>query len=296
MKTLSCAATRRRLAAFCDGELSLDEQIAVEGHLTRCDACMAEARLIGELGDALRALSATVIDRCEDDLVALQAAVLPRIKAERAASIVRQVDGLFEDMHLVWAAASGVIAMVVCAALVFGMVRVVKTHPESLAALVDTLSREPVVPAPLVLPRVSPDAVMPATAMNQQNGDDGVFALAAVVMQDGSLSKIEVLKADSASPARTAREERLAFDLLDAVSTARFEPGRMAGTPVPVNVVWLLTHTTVRGKFRGLRAKTTPANPASREIGRTPPSEPEWLACLSPHPERLVLMNEVGRG
>lgn len=294
MKILSCAATRRRLSAFCDGELSVDEQIAVEGHLTHCDACMAEARLIVDIGDALRTVSA-VIDRSEGDLSALQAAVLPRIKAERAMSVVRQVDGLFEDMHLVWAAASGVIAMVVCAVLVFGMVRVVKTHPNSLAALVDTLSREPVVPEPLVLPRVYPDAVMPATAMNQQSGDDGVFALAAVVMEDGSLAKIEVLEVDNSAPARTAREERLAFDLLDAVSTARFEPGRIDGMPVPVNVVWLLTHTTVHGKPR-LRAKTAPANPVSREIGRTPPAEPARIAYVSPRSDLPVVVNEIGRG
>jgi hypothetical protein len=278
MNKLSCAAIGRRLSAFCDGELSLDEQIAVEGHLTYCDACLAEASLIKEVGHALRSLSAMGVDRNEGDLLALQTSLLPRIKAERATSVIRQVDSLFEDMHLVWAAASGVMAMVVCAILAFGMVRVVKNHPESLAALVDTLSREPVVPEALVLPRVFPDAVMPATAMNQQSGDDGVFALAAVVMQDGSLSKIEVLRADSAPLARTAREERLAGDLLDAVSTARFEPGRMAGTPVPVNVVWLLTHTTVRGKPRGFRAKVGPATPASREIGRAPSSDSSRLA------------------
>jgi Putative zinc-finger len=295
MKTLSCAATRQRLSAFCDRELVLADQMAVEAHLTHCEACAAEVRVTDELGRTLRMGSAALIDRCEEDLAALQAAVLARVKAERATSVVRQIDELFEDMHLVWAAASGIIATVVCATLAFGMVRVVKTHPESLAALVDTLSRTPVVPEPFVLPRVSPDAVMPATAMSQQSGDDGAFALAAVVMADGSLSGIEVLRDESVSAVRTAREERLAGDLLDAVSTARFEPGRMAGTPVPVNVVWLLTHTTVRGKAGGLRAKAVSASPISRRIGRLPSSQFETLAFLSPA-GRPILAGETGRG
>ena len=39
-------------------------------------------------------------------------------------------------------------------------------------------------------------------------------------------------------------------ELLNAAATARFEPARAAGTPVSQNVVWLLSHTTVRAPLR----------------------------------------------
>jgi hypothetical protein len=38
--------------------------------------------------------------------------------------------------------------------------------------------------------------------------------------------------------------------LLNAVATARFEPARAAGAPVSQNVVWLVSHTTVRAPLR----------------------------------------------
>ena len=50
MKPLTCAAARRRLHALYDGELSVAEQIAVQGHMDWCDACAAmldELRIVG---------------------------------------------------------------------------------------------------------------------------------------------------------------------------------------------------------------------------------------------------------
>ncbi len=259
MKRLSCAAVRRRLPAFCDGELTLNAQVVIEAHLRQCDACMAEAGVIREIGDTLRAAAVGVVESREEELSVVQAAVLPRIEAERATSIAQQIEDLFEDMHVVWAAGSGVIAGVLCGLIAFGMVHVARAQPESLAALVEMLSRESVVlvPETIELPRVYADAVMPATVMNQQGGDEAVSALVALVMRDGSLSDIELLQPDGQARAAKGRQARLAFDLLEAVSTARFEPARVAGAPVPLNVVWLLTHTTVRGKAP-LRAKAAP--------------------------------------
>jgi len=286
MKNLSCAAVWRRLSAFCDGELRLDEQIAVEAHLKGCDACRREADQIGELGHTLRA-SADSRDECpEAATAALQAAVLPRIKAERAASLPRQIEGLFEDLHLVaWAAGSVTVAMVICGLFLFTLLYEARAQPDSLAALVDVLWSESslrVAPEPIVLPHAHPDAVMPATVMNQQSGEDAVSALAAVVTEDGSLSDIELLQPEGTSAAvRSVRQTRLPFDhLLDAASTARFEPARLAGAPVSVNVVWVLTHTTVYGMGRGLRAKATPVVPLWRPVGATAAPESGMLAKI----------------
>jgi anti-sigma factor RsiW len=284
MKTLSCAATRRRLSAFYDGELSLRQQIVVEGHLRQCPACSAEAALMGELGDALRAGN-SASEYHGVDLGALQATVLPRIKAERTTSLMRQVETLFDDMHLVWAAACGMAAVVVCGVLLFGLLRmlhVTTAQPHSLAALVETLSRSPVPPLtaePLVLPRAYPEAVMPATVMNQQTAEDAVFALAATVTREGNLSDIEVLQPAVRAGEPTAQETRLVYNVVDAASTARFEPARKAGAPVSVNVVWVLTHTTVRGKARTFRTKAPQPSPELRPVGAAAP-EPVPAARL----------------
>ena len=44
MKALTCGATRRRLDAYHDEELSFSEQIAVSSHLEWCDECAGSPR------------------------------------------------------------------------------------------------------------------------------------------------------------------------------------------------------------------------------------------------------------
>jgi hypothetical protein len=285
MKTLSCEATKRRLSAFYDGELTLEAQVAVDAHLKDCAACTAEAGLIEEIGRAIRALASGPEGA---DLAALQAAVLPRIKAERKASLAHQIEDLFQDMHLVWAAGCGIAAMLVCGLTVFALVHDVNAHPDSLAAVFQTLSNGPAtrLPAePLVLPRAYPDAVMPATVMNQQGGEDAIFALAAIVTQDGSLSEIELLSPTVQSLSESnASQSRLTDELLNAASTARFEPARSRdGAAMSLNVVWLLTHTTVRGKSPVFRPKVSPVTPVTgRPIGWLPLPEPSEPVSVAP--------------
>jgi hypothetical protein len=144
----------------------------------------------------------------------------------------------------------------------------------------------------LVLPRAYPDAVMPATVMNQQGGEDAIFALAAVVTRDGSLSEIELLSpaGQSATESNTG-QSRLTDDLLDAASTARFEPARNRdGAAMSVNVVWVLTHTTVRGKSPVFRPKVAPVTPApGRPIGWLPLVESADPLSFAP----ALLANDV---
>ena len=42
MTGLTCTAVRQRLAAFHDDELTLQERIAVQAHVTGCERCMAD--------------------------------------------------------------------------------------------------------------------------------------------------------------------------------------------------------------------------------------------------------------
>jgi hypothetical protein len=68
-----------------------------------------------------------------------------------------------------------------------------------------------------------------------------VFALAAVVTREGLVVRPSVLRASAGDHETVSR-------LVRAVSEARFSPASFAGAPVAVNMVWVVTHTTVRGK------------------------------------------------
>ena len=70
--------------------------------------------------------------------------------------------------------------------------------------------------------------------------DELVLALNAVVMQDGRVSGLSVIG--------TEPHPREFSPILRALSTARLEPGRLGASPVAVNLVWLLAHTTVKAK------------------------------------------------
>ena len=96
------------------------------------------------------------------------------------------------------------------------------------------------------LPRVDAEAVMPAAVMNTDGGEDGVSAFSAVVTQDGDLTDLELLGGNSRGLHMPPATHAQLSALLNAAATARFEPARVAGLPVSLNVVWLVTHRTVR--------------------------------------------------
>jgi anti-sigma factor RsiW len=117
MKVLTCAATRRRLDAYHDEELTISEQIAVSSHLEWCDGCAEVLDDLRQLRDALRqampgrvALSTMTV---EEDLN-LQATVVSRIKAEERLSFGAWLQDAFADMHLVYAGLSAVAAAIAC--------------------------------------------------------------------------------------------------------------------------------------------------------------------------------------
>jgi hypothetical protein len=97
-----------------------------------------------------------------------------------------------------------------------------------------------------MLPRANAEAIMPATVMNR---DDEEVAFAALVRVDGYLEDVEFI-GDRFQGRRALPTHAELSELLNAVATARFEPARAAGAPVSQNVVWLVSHTTVRAPLR----------------------------------------------
>ena len=58
MTGLTCAAVRKRLAAFHDDELDVQERIAVQSHVYSCDGCQSELTGYRDVSSALRVASA----------------------------------------------------------------------------------------------------------------------------------------------------------------------------------------------------------------------------------------------
>jgi hypothetical protein len=246
MKVLRCSAVVRCLEAFHDGGLPVPDRVAVAHHLQDCPACAHEADALARLGATLRA-EAAVPAPGASEFASMRDAIVGRLQAEHEFSWPVRVGHLFEDMHLVWAGLSATAATVTCAALLFAIWFL--SPPEradSLAGVLSALAspgsdRNPVsIDQRMRLPRVSDEAVLPAVLASTATEEDLVFALAAVVTQEGRIARSEVLVSN--------HRGRDVLRLMNAINEARFQPASLRGAPVAVNLVWLLTHTTVRAK------------------------------------------------
>jgi hypothetical protein len=126
--------------------------------------------------------------------------------------------------------------------------------------------------------------VMPAAVVNHGLDDNAVLAFSAVVTREGNVSNLELLDSDDRQRADALhRDSRELLEILDAASTARFEPARYEGMPVAVNMVWLLARTTVRAKTP---AATEPWHgPAQPAVVRPPdlPKPPSSDSSIDQH-------------
>jgi hypothetical protein len=258
MKPLTCAAARRRLQAFYDGELSVAEQIAVQGHLGWCDACVATVEELRLVGAALRFGALERDWLSHEEAAAMTSALVSRRKAEREASLFARVQEMFDDMHLVYAGVGAVVATAVCLIIVLSMLRFASFgrpdatlaadgRPDSLAALLDLVATPASSANAMAIDAASHARwAARAQAANESAEEDAVFALAAIVTRDRPVEHIPRLGANGLKAMRD--EARLVDALMDKVTRARIEPGATDATPAaPQNrMVWLVTRTTVR--------------------------------------------------
>lgn len=251
MRALTCAATRRRLQAFHDGELPVGEQIAVGSHLGICRECTDALKDLQLLASALRAVAHGQAGLTREETAGFTAGVVSRVKAEREASFVARVRGMFDDMHLVYAGLGAAVATTVCLVIMLGMMRFAsRERSDSLAAMVAFLAT-PASSADAIAIDAASHARWTARfqAANESAEQEAVFALAAVVTREGRIADLERLRARGRKAA--SEEAKLIEGLMDVVSRARLE-GQGDGLPSPSGLLWLVTHTTVR-------ATTTPA-------------------------------------
>jgi len=91
-------------------------------------------------------------------------------------------------------------------------------------------------------PSVPENGLVYATLERSVMDGDLVVPLSAIVTREGRVSGLELLN--------KWQDGREVTTIVEALSRGRLEPAQFGGSPVAVNLVWLVAHTTVKGKAR----------------------------------------------
>lgn len=285
MTPLTCVTVRRHLAAYCDHELEVGLHLAVRVHLAECQACCRESEEIETLGRAVRQSAPARRRARRDDLARVRNGVVGRIQAERAYDIAHRIERMIDDLRVLSAAAGATIATAVCVIALLGFVRLtLREMPYSMAAVIGALAdpgsnRNPIsVDGRMLLPRPASDSQMPTPGLR---GEEALLLFSAVVTREGELRDLAVLEPGLRG---LTAENPAVLKLLDSVSQTRFQPARAGGTPVAVNVVWMVAHTTVFGKQDAEVVRLAPAWRRVREP-HTPAPPPRSVPISSTEPD-----------
>lgn len=242
MKPLTCAAARRRLNAFHDGELAVSDQIAVASHLGWCDACAVAAAELGLIGAALRAAVPGRVSLSNDEAAAFAAAVVSRCKAERDASLQADIALMFDDLRLVYATLGAAVAVMVCALAMSTMPRfATDERPDALAVMATFSATPDMSPIAIDDGEVRTRWTARVRQANELAEQDAVFSLSAVLTSEGRVPTLQHLRRGRRASVEHAKQIEA---LLDSLSRARFEPP--GDGPLTSSMVWLITSTTVR--------------------------------------------------
>jgi len=247
MTLMTCAAVQRRLQAFHDRELQVADLIAIEGHLHDCPPCVRDLNELQSVGNALRLAAAPAPP---DDWTGVRSGVISRMRAEAHESWTARVRRAFDDLHLVWIGLASTAATCLCAGAVLSMLHFASPErQDSLAAVIAVMaapSGSDLNPARLdgriQAPSVPENGIVYATLERSVMDGDLVVPLSAIVTREGRVSGLERLN--------KSQDGREVTTIVEALSRGRLEPAQFGGSPVAVNLVWLVAHTTVKGKAR----------------------------------------------
>jgi len=247
MTLMTCAAVQRRLQAFHDRELQVGDQIAVDSHLHDCPPGTRDLNQIQTVGHVLRLAAAPAPS---DDWTGVRPGVISRMRAEAHESWTARVRRAFDDLHLVWIGLASTAATCLCAGAVLSMLHFASPErQDSLAAVIAVMaapSGSDLNPARLdgriQAPSVPENGLVYATLERSVMDGDLVVPLSAIVTREGRVSGLELLN--------KWQDGREVTTIVEALSRGRLEPAQFGGSPVAVNLVWLVAHTTVKGKAR----------------------------------------------
>jgi hypothetical protein len=245
MTFVTCGAVRRRLQAFHDRELPIRDLIDIEAHVAQCSGCAADLRELRAVGDALRLAAAP---GPADDWTGLQSGVIGRMRAEAHESWSARTGRMFDDLHLVWIGLASTVATFLCGAVALSALHfAAPERRDSLAAVITAVSApagsdiNPLRADPfLQVPSVPMSGPIEAMLAQPISREELTVALSATITREGRVSELEVLNEDHGRPDVNM--------MLDELARGRLKPGRLRMSPVAVNFVWLVAHTTVRAK------------------------------------------------
>ena len=277
---LDCRAAQELLEPFVDGELAVNDQVALESHLRWCRVSAARVEDMQLIGASLRVTSCALraADETDDSLTSVRSEVLTRIQTEREQSMWTQMRGMCDDMRFFWPAVGASFALAACLFVAVTVVSLTtEENPDSLAGMIQLLANPGSDANPM---RLDGAMAAPPRALGDEGlallpGDDAVVALAAVVTREGRVSNYEVLFSERASVRRhdTAVERGGVNSVFNAVKQSRFSPAQaIDGAPVAVNMVWVLARTTVKASAQAAAIDPAPVRlaPAPRPAGLTP--------------------------
>ena len=256
MMPLNCAATRRRLDAYHDGELAVKDQIAVASHLEWCDSCAenyADMRVMRSTFQSLAHARTSGSSLSGEQLAVFTANVVNRAKAERDLSLFSRVREMFDDMHLVYAGLGATVATVFCVVIMLSMMRfATNERPDSLAAIMTVMATPLECESGNDMADVSGCRARWTARFQRANEtaeQDAVFTLESVIThQGGRLANLEALRSHNRHT--SVSQAKLIEGLLDAVSRARFDPTQALLMPDLSGVVWFVEHATVRASAK----------------------------------------------
>ena len=283
MTYVGCDRARGLLEGLIDGELSMADQLAVESHLRWCRDCTLRVQDMHLIGAALRiGASSTVRPKDDESAVgAMNEALLLRVRAEREQSFGFRVREMFTDMRVMWPALGATVAVAVCATVAAGVLQAASAeNPESLAALISTLSKpgteqNPLRPANngISIPRLNEDdAKRAGGTLDQIPQDDVIYAVRTVVNREGRISNFEVMLSDGRFV--DSRSPGVAVDraVIDAMQQSRFAPAYTPlGRAVAVDMVWVIAKTTAVAPMPAPFRPSTAAKPRAKEEVPKPP-------------------------
>jgi hypothetical protein len=289
-----CADVREHLEAFYDGELSIEQRVAIQNHLTECVACSVAAEELTTLGASIREFAAQVADRTSDEPMRMTARVIERLGVEEQFSMRSQMLALFQDMHLVWAGLGATVATMIC---VIGSASVLhaanQQQPGSFANVISILANPGSNENPmrlnyemLVPPKDDTRPLGVMASPIEMTEEEAEYALAAVVSREGRVQGVEMINP------RAAATHRSVNAVLNDAYRVQFAPAQArGGDAVAVKMVWLVANTTVKGRVDDmetlrnvLRAHTTP-----QPIGPLPVPAEE----VKPQPASAPLVKPV---
>jgi hypothetical protein len=151
-------------------------------------------------------------------------------------------------------------------------------HPESLAALITTLSdRSGQNPLMLDNTIATPRGLGEGPVLDVGD-EEALVTLATVVSSEGRISDFALLQSErEVAPARQdrRRHQRELNDLLDQVKQSRFEPAQaLSGRKVAVNMVWMIARTTVKGSAPSREADAVNAAPVAVPVRKHEAAKP----------------------